>query len=232
MLSAVTTPVGRLYVGFKADRIAYVSLDTGEPADDVVARAERRLHRRVVQGEAPRWLVRALDASSARGPSTTRVVDISDLTPFEQAALRAAAHIPPGEVRSYAWVATQIGRPEGRARGRPRDGAQSAAAALSLPSRRRLVRRSAQLLLRSRDESSTSRDGGLPRLDANLSEGGDAGDFLIQMSDPRIAAIPDVHGHAKGEHRPVRRGASDRVFGAHALPLVLSRVPARVAALL
>jgi O-6-methylguanine DNA methyltransferase len=25
--------------------------------------------------------------------------------------LRAAARIPPGEVRSYAWVATQIGRP-------------------------------------------------------------------------------------------------------------------------
>lgn len=23
-----------------------------------------------------------------------------------------------------------------------------------------------------------------------------------RMSDPRIAAIPDVHGHAKGEHRP------------------------------
>ncbi|MBV8726800.1 MAG: hypothetical protein JO233_03360, partial [Candidatus Eremiobacteraeota bacterium] len=22
------------------------------------------------------------------------------------------------------------------------------------------------------------------------------------MSDPRIAAIPDVHGHAKGEHKP------------------------------
>jgi O-6-methylguanine DNA methyltransferase len=40
------------------------------------------------------------------------VVDISNLTPFEQAALRAAARIPPGEVRSYAWVATQIGRPK------------------------------------------------------------------------------------------------------------------------
>ena len=34
------------------------------------------------------------------------------LDPFEQAALRAAARIPPGEVRSYAWVATQIGRPK------------------------------------------------------------------------------------------------------------------------
>ncbi len=40
------------------------------------------------------------------------VVDISDLTPFEQAALKAAAQIPPGEVRSYAWVAQTIGRPK------------------------------------------------------------------------------------------------------------------------
>lgn len=39
-------------------------------------------------------------------------VDISDLTPFEQAALRAAAQIPPGEVRSYGWIAREIGRPQ------------------------------------------------------------------------------------------------------------------------
>ncbi len=111
VLSSVATPVGRVYVGFKAERIAYVSLDTGEPAGDVVARAERRLHRSVVQGEAPSWLVRAFDRFFSTWTVDDAVVDISDLTPFEQAALRAAAQIPPGEVRSYAWVATQIGRP-------------------------------------------------------------------------------------------------------------------------
>jgi hypothetical protein len=42
VLSAVTTPLGRLYVGFKQNRIAYVSLDTGEPPDDVMVRAQRR----------------------------------------------------------------------------------------------------------------------------------------------------------------------------------------------
>jgi methylated-DNA-[protein]-cysteine S-methyltransferase len=112
VLSSVTTPVGRVYVGFKAERIAYVSLDIGEPADDVVARAERRLHRRVVQGEAPGWLVHAFDRFFSTWTIDDTVVDISDLTPFEQAALRAAAQIPPGEVRSYAWVAMQIGRPK------------------------------------------------------------------------------------------------------------------------
>jgi O-6-methylguanine DNA methyltransferase len=65
----------------------------------------------VIRGEAPPWLVRALDNFFSTWTVDDTVVDISDLTPFEQAALRAAARIPPGEVRSYAWVATQIGRP-------------------------------------------------------------------------------------------------------------------------
>jgi len=111
VLSAVETPLGRVYVGFKHNRIAYVSLDTGEPFGDVVERAGRRLRRDVVPGEAPVWLVRALENFFSTWTLDDAIVDISDLTPFEQAALRAAARIPPGEVRSYAWVATQIGRP-------------------------------------------------------------------------------------------------------------------------
>jgi O-6-methylguanine DNA methyltransferase len=112
VLTTLSTPVGRLYVGFKCNRIAYVSLDTGEPPEDVVARAERRLHRRVVTGETPAWLVGALEHFFSTWRVDDALVDISDLTPFEQAALRAAAQIPRGEVRSYGWVATQIGRPK------------------------------------------------------------------------------------------------------------------------
>jgi len=112
VLAAVTTPIGRLYVGLKVDRIAYVSLDTGDPPEEVVERAERRLHRRVVSGDVPAWLVRAMERFFSTWTLDDELVDISDLTPFEQAALRAAARIPPGEVRSYTWVATQIGRPK------------------------------------------------------------------------------------------------------------------------
>jgi len=112
VLSAVTTPVGRLYVGIKCDRIAYVSLDTGEPLDAVAQRVERRLHRQVVPGDPPAWLLQALERFFSTWKVDDALVDISDLTPFEQAALRAAARIPPGEVRSYSWIATQIGRPK------------------------------------------------------------------------------------------------------------------------
>ena len=112
VLSAISTPLGRLYAGFKDNRIAYLSLATGDSPEEVAARAERRLRRRVVQGQAPPWLVSAIERFFSTWTVDDAVVDISNLTPFEQAALRAAARIPPGEVRSYAWVATQIGRPK------------------------------------------------------------------------------------------------------------------------
>ena len=112
VLTTVTTPLGILYVGFKQNRIAYVSLDTGEPYEEVAARVERRLRRQAVRGDAPPWLKRTLEDFFSTWRLDDTLVDISDLTPFEQAVLRAAARIPPGEVRSYAWVATQIGRPK------------------------------------------------------------------------------------------------------------------------
>jgi methylated-DNA-[protein]-cysteine S-methyltransferase len=111
VLSAISTPIGGLYVGFKENRIAYIGFDMGEPIDAVRARVETRLRRPVSIGPAPPWLRATLDRFFVTWTVDDRMLDISDLTPFEQAALRAAARIPPGEVRSYAWVATQIGRP-------------------------------------------------------------------------------------------------------------------------
>jgi len=87
-----------------------------------------------------------------------RVVDISDLTPFEQAALRAAAKIPPGQVRSYAWVAAQIGRPKAaRAVGRvmARNPLRSSSPAIASWT----PRGAAQLLLRARYEAALAGDG-------------------------------------------------------------------------
>ena len=111
VLTSVQTPIGRLYVGFKEKRIAYIGIDLGESFAQVRERVENRLRRPVRTGEAPEWLQRTLDQFFSTWQVDDRLVDIEDLTPFEQAALRAAAQIPPGEVRSYSWVATQIGRP-------------------------------------------------------------------------------------------------------------------------
>jgi len=112
VLTSLITPVGRVYVGFKETRIAFIGIDRGEPPQAVRERVERRLRRAVEPGDAPAWL----HTMFAEFFTTWRVdadrMDISDLTPFEQAALRAASQIPPGEVRSYAWVAREIGRPK------------------------------------------------------------------------------------------------------------------------
>ena len=43
-------------------------------------------------------------------PRTFRF-DLTALTPFEQAVLRKASEIPAGEVRTYTWVAREIGHP-------------------------------------------------------------------------------------------------------------------------
>ncbi|HEV3155007.1 MAG TPA: MGMT family protein [Candidatus Baltobacteraceae bacterium] len=110
-LTTVDTPIGRVHVGYKGTRIAYIGIDRGEPADAVRERIERRLHRPVLYGETPGWLTSLFDSFFRTWRVDESVVDISDLTPFEQAALKAAAQIPPGEVRSYSWVAQTIGRP-------------------------------------------------------------------------------------------------------------------------
>ena len=101
-----------MYVGFKETRIAFIGLDRGEPPETVRQYIEHRLHRPVVSGDAPPWLRKLFDEFFQTWHVDESVVDISDLTPFEQAALKAAAQIPPGEVRSYSWVAQTIGRPK------------------------------------------------------------------------------------------------------------------------
>ncbi|NNM92531.1 MAG: methylated-DNA--[protein]-cysteine S-methyltransferase [Candidatus Eremiobacteraeota bacterium] len=110
-LVLVDSPIGRLYVGHRESRIAYIGIDMGETFEDVVARVERRLRRPTDRAALPP----ALRATIATFFTTWHVdasqVDVSDLTPFEQATLRATVDIPPGEVRSYGWLAKQIGRP-------------------------------------------------------------------------------------------------------------------------
>ena len=61
------------------------------------------------QGEFGRPLQRA--ASVPATLSRSRRYDLSELTPFERDVLLMTARIPRGEVRTYSWVAREIGRP-------------------------------------------------------------------------------------------------------------------------
>ena len=110
-LTRIGSPIGTLYVGFKEQRIAFIGIDRGEPVERVRTHVERRLRRPVVPGETPEWLRRALGEFFTTWKIDESYLDDSDLTDFERAALKKAAQIPPGEVRSYTWVAREIGRP-------------------------------------------------------------------------------------------------------------------------
>lgn len=59
---------------------------------------------------APPAVVEAVQCSLA-GQATALPLDLSGLPPFAQQVLRQVAAIPRGEVRTYAWLARQIGRP-------------------------------------------------------------------------------------------------------------------------
>jgi len=113
LLVSVDSPIGRLHVGYNEVRIAFVGIDRDEPLEAMRRRVEARLKRPVfVQDAPPPWLRRTIQQFFKTWRVDVEHVDLSDLTPFEQAALKKAAQIPPGEVRSYAWVAREIGHPK------------------------------------------------------------------------------------------------------------------------
>ena len=76
-----------------------------------MTRLQRRLGRGLIPSQVPQWVADTVAAFFRTHKTDLERIDITELTPFEQSALRAAATIPPGEVRSYGWVARAIGQP-------------------------------------------------------------------------------------------------------------------------
>jgi methylated-DNA-[protein]-cysteine S-methyltransferase len=111
-LARVDSPLGTLFVAFRHTGITAVALDGGEGEEAIVARLQRRLGRGLILSSSPpQWVSDTVAAYFREHKTDLERVDISELTPFEQSALKAAATIPPGEVRSYGWIAETIGQP-------------------------------------------------------------------------------------------------------------------------
>lgn len=111
-LTTATTPIGRIYVGYRNNSIVFITMSDESDPERIRLQAQQRLRSPVIHGSTPTWLTTTLAGFFSTWHVDDTSVDLSDLTPFEQQALRAAASIPPGEVRSYAWVAGKIGRPK------------------------------------------------------------------------------------------------------------------------
>ena len=111
-VAKLESPIGTLFVAFRERGITYVALDRGEGDEAAMQQIKRGLGRGVVPSQAPAWVTETIHAFFHEHRANLDRVDISDLTPFEQATLHATAQIPAGEVRSYAWVAAAIGHPK------------------------------------------------------------------------------------------------------------------------
>jgi O-6-methylguanine DNA methyltransferase len=110
MFARISSPLGDLFVAFRESGISAIAICS----DDSDAQCEaiaKRLHRALVAAEAPKWVVDAIGDYFRTFKTSGFRVDISELTEFEQAALKKAAEIPPGQVRSYGWIASEIGHP-------------------------------------------------------------------------------------------------------------------------
>jgi methylated-DNA-[protein]-cysteine S-methyltransferase len=110
-IAKVDSPVGRLYVAFRHTGITAVALDRGEGEEAVYAKLQRRLGRGLIPSQTPQWVSDTVASFFRTHRPDLEKVDISELSPFDQSALRAAATIPPGEVRTYRWIAESIGQP-------------------------------------------------------------------------------------------------------------------------
>ena len=103
-------PIGPLYVAWGPDGVTEVE-PAGDPGGFELLVATRL-------GRPVRWvetmpdaltgpLLRAITGETGAGPA----LDLGGRTPYEAAVLRATMSIPRGEVRPYAWVAREAGRP-------------------------------------------------------------------------------------------------------------------------
>lgn len=104
--AAVASPVGTVLVvvGRRGIRRVLPAADPGQVAEE---------HRRR-SGRPVRWLdpvPEELQRAVAGRPADRAAVDLGGLTPFQLDVLAATREIPPGETRSYRWVAERIGRP-------------------------------------------------------------------------------------------------------------------------
>jgi O-6-methylguanine DNA methyltransferase len=106
----VDTPIGRLWVAFRDDVV--VALRQAPSAEAFEARFRREFGRSIAPADGlPARLAAMLGAVLAGRHRPGPRFELGGLSEFERAVLRKAQEVPAGEVRTYAWVAREIGRP-------------------------------------------------------------------------------------------------------------------------
>jgi O-6-methylguanine DNA methyltransferase len=107
----VPGPIGPLLVAWGPDGITAVERSGDEMGFELSYSLQ--FGRALTRVDAmPEGMKRRLEARFAGEHVEGPPVDLSHLTAFERAVLQKTMEIPRGEVRPYAWVAREIGRPK------------------------------------------------------------------------------------------------------------------------
>ena len=110
--AAVDTPIGPAFVAYNSSGVSAVSL--GADGTEFERTFRRRFGRPVRRAdELPASIDRAIRRLAEGGPRNGSGLrfDLRGVSEFERAVLRKALEIPRGEVRTYAWIAREIGQP-------------------------------------------------------------------------------------------------------------------------
>jgi O-6-methylguanine DNA methyltransferase len=107
----VDTPVGQVFVASGSGGISAVMRGRNDAAFE---RSFRERFGRPVYpaGEPPKKLIRDIAERLGGLKGKKMDFDLSSVSDFENAVLRKTLEIPRGEVRPYAWIAREIGRPK------------------------------------------------------------------------------------------------------------------------
>ena len=112
-----STPLGWAGAGIVEQGVCRIVLPRGsqKAVQSEMAKVKGAPSRSAVSRSADRDIERTVKLIqqyfSGRRVSFDLPLDLSNFTPFQRAVWKAAASIPYGETRSYAWIARRIGRP-------------------------------------------------------------------------------------------------------------------------
>jgi len=104
----ISTPLGHLYVAYRGQTICHAMVAA---TDDAFERAcVKRLGARPTRDDRPpEGLPKQVVDHLTRRRRFQGGLDLNGLTPFQRLVLEKTREIPSGEVRSYQWVAREIG---------------------------------------------------------------------------------------------------------------------------
>jgi O6-methylguanine-DNA--protein-cysteine methyltransferase len=113
-----STPLGWAGAGIVEKGICRIVLPRGsrKTVKGELASVKREMLKAAASRSVDRAIIKTVKRLqqyfSGRRVSFDLPLDLSYYTPFQRAVWKAAAAIPYGETRSYAWIAKRIGRPK------------------------------------------------------------------------------------------------------------------------